>query len=150
VIELNFVKNELQQINVVMNCSRAVTLASSIEHAAQLCWWDSHAPSGLKVLRFPLHGNRQQPRAGESAHSCYKRVDFTQERRSIHAIRLPAGRLSASVALARWPFLLLPYSGYSKAKVDGVLLIKMDVLLGMKENSTAHSIIVELKPIVTN
>jgi hypothetical protein len=94
-----------------MNCSRVINLASSIEHAAQLRWWDSYAPSGLKVLRFPLHGNRQQPRAGECTQLLYKGVDFTQERRSIHAIRLPAGRLTASVALAS-----CPGSGYGVRK----------------------------------
>jgi hypothetical protein len=105
-----------------MNCSGASALVSSIEHAAQLRWSDPHAPSGLKVLRFSLHGNRQKPRAGESARSCYKRVDFTQQRRSIRAIRLLAGRLTASVALACCPMLLLPASGYGEGK-DKIILM---------------------------
>jgi hypothetical protein len=43
VIEVKFAKNKLQQMNIVMNCSGAINLASSIEHAAQLRWWDSRS-----------------------------------------------------------------------------------------------------------
>jgi hypothetical protein len=123
VVEEKFAKNELQKMTVVMNCSGASTLASCIEHAAQLRWLVPHAPSGLKVLRFPLHGNRQKPRAGESARSCYKRVDFTQQWRSIRAIRLLAGRLTASVALVLCPLLPLPDSGYGEGKGKIVLML---------------------------
>lgn len=114
------VRKELQQLDIVMNCWRAVTLVWPIEQSALLCGEDSHALLELKVFGFPLHGNRRQPRAGESAHSCYKRGDFTQERRSIQAIRLPVGRVTPSVALADCPLLLDRYVNYYSLSLEVV------------------------------
>lgn len=63
-------------------------------------------------VAVPFAWKQPQLGAGENAHSCYKRVDFTQERRSIQAIRLPVGRLTASVALAAYSLLFVPYTDY--------------------------------------
>jgi hypothetical protein len=51
------VRKELQQLDIVMNCWRAVTLVCPIQQSALLCGEDSHALLDLKVFGFPLHGN---------------------------------------------------------------------------------------------